>query len=344
MKILMLADPVVPVPPIFYGGVERVINVVSEELIRLGLDITVLCHPLSTCAAKKLVYPDLGINRFARIKNMLFLIKHITRNKYDIIHSFAHFDMLIPFWPLRMNIIQSFQSLPHSAAFRKRLFFVPRRNLFFTTCGYHMVNQIKAIAETYPIHNCVPTHFYDFKETVADDAPLVFLGRIEPIKGVHHAIRIALETNQNLIIAGNRSNDPRVDAYFQHKIEPYLSKQIQYIGPINDDQKNKILGSASALLMPIEWDEPFGIVMAESLACGTPVIGFSRGSVPEIIMNGLTGQACHSIEEMCLAVRNLNKFSRKSCRDYAEKMFSSQVIANNYVSLYNKISKIKNNN
>ena len=336
----MLADPVVQVPPIFYGGVERVVNMISEELTRLGVDITVLCHPKSTCAAKKLAYPSLGMDRFSRLKNIFFLIKHITSNKYDIIHSFAHFDMLIPFWPLKINIIQSFQSLPHRSAFRKRLLFIPRKHLFFTTCGYHMVDQIEAIAETYPIHNCVQTHLYDFREKVADDAPLVFLGRIDPIKGVHHAIRIALETNKNLIIAGNRSNDEMVDQYFQQQIQPYLSNQIRYIGPIDDTQKNQILGSASALLMPIEWDEPFGIVMAESLACGTPVIGISRGSVTEIITDGLTGKACQSIEEMCQAVRSLNRFSRKSCRDYAEKMFSSTVIAQKYSSLYNKISKI----
>lgn len=340
MKILMLADPVVQVPPIFYGGVERVVNMISEELTRLGVDITVLCHPKSTCAAKKLAYPSLGMDRFSRLKNIFFLIKHITSNKYDIIHSFAHFDMLIPFWPLKINIIQSFQSLPHRSAFRKRLLFIPRKHLFFTTCGYHMVNHLKDIAETYPIHNCVQTHLYEFKENVADDAPLVFLGRIEPIKGVHHAIRIALETNQKLIIAGNRSNDEMVDQYFQQQIQPYLSNQIRYIGPISDSQKNQVLGSASALLMPIEWDEPFGIVMAESLACGTPVIGISRGSVPEIIRNGVTGKACQSIEEMCQAVKNLSRFSRKSCRNDAEELFSSSVIAQKYSRLYNKISKI----
>ena len=120
-------------------------------------------------------------------------------------------------------------------------------------------------------------------------------------------------------------------------MEPYLCEQITYIGPVNDIQKNLLLGQAAAFLMPILWDEPFGIVMAEALACGTPVIGFSRGALPEIVTHGVTGACCSTIEEIIDATLNFQSFSRQECRKAAETRFSSDRIVDEYVDYYEEI-------
>ncbi len=269
------------------------------------------------------------------------LLPHYITGRFNLVHSFAHFDLALPLWPFKQHVIQSFQSIPHWGAFSKRIRLIPKRNLYFTTCGYHMVDHFSSIAPTIAIHNGVKIAQFDFQPTVGADAPLVFLGRIEPIKGTYTAIEIAKSTGRKLIIAGNRSDDPLIDRYFEEQVEPHLSEQISYIGSVNDFQKNKLLGEAAALLMPIEWDEPFGIVMAEALACGTPVIGFNRGALPEIVDNGVTGACCNNMFELIEATRNLNQFSRSACRTVAENKFSSDIVIDQYISLYDKILSTK---
>jgi glycosyltransferase involved in cell wall biosynthesis len=176
---------------------------------------------------------------------------------------------------------------------------------------------------------------YDFVPHVAADAPLAFLGRLEPFKGVHHAIAIARSTGRRLIIAGNRVEaGPHTD-YFDQEIAPYLDGvRIRYIGPVDDRQKNALLGSAAALLMPVEWEEPFGIVMTEALACGTPVLGFARGSVPEVVMNGVNGFLCHTVSDAIAAVGQLREIDRAKVRLDCEARFSDRAIVDAYESLY----------
>jgi glycosyltransferase involved in cell wall biosynthesis len=339
-SILLVADSTLPVPPPLYGGVERILDFLAEGLSSSGWDVSLACHQDSTCKINKLPYPATGNERNTRLKNLGMLLPHYITGRFDLVHSFAHFDLALPLWPFKQHVIQSFQSIPHWGAFSKRIRLIPKRNLYFTTCGYHMVDHFSSIAPTIAIHNGVKINQFDFKSNVSPDAPLVFLGRIERIKGTHTAIKIANACGRRLIIAGNRSEDSALDSYFRNEIEPYLSESISYIGPVNDEQKNIILGNAAALLMPIEWDEPFGIVMAEALACGTPVIGNARGALPEIIRDGITGRACQSIDEMIKAVIDVNSLSRIECRLSAEQSFSSDVIIDQYVKLYESITTV----
>ncbi|MBW3021170.1 glycosyltransferase, partial [Candidatus Woesearchaeota archaeon] len=182
------------------------------------------------------------------------------------------------------------------------------------------------------IYNGVNVDKYIFIKYIPDYAPLIFLGRIEKIKGCHIAIKMAKKTNKKLIIAGNISDKD----YFEKEIKPFLNERIVYVGEVNDHQKNILLGKSSALLMPIEWDEPFGIVMAEALACGTPVIGLNRGSVPELVKNGVDGFICNDEKEMFDAINNIGLIDRKMSRKTCEENFSSEVIARNYLRLYNE--------
>ncbi|QTN32170.1 glycosyltransferase family 4 protein [Akkermansiaceae bacterium] len=336
-SILLVADPYLRVPPPTYGGVERIVDILAEGLAKRGWDVTLACHPESTCRVKILPLPSLELTSKGRSVNAVKLLVHSIRHRYDIVHTSAHFDLTALMWPLSQKIIQTFHALPDREPFAKRLRFIPRRNLWFTTVGKHMVPALEHIAPTTAIHNAIKVTEFTFQGGVKPDAPLVFLGRIEEIKGTHTAIRIAKECGRKLVIAGNRSTNPDIDRFFMEKVEPHLSEQITYIGPVGAAEKNKLLGEAAAFLMPIEWDEPFGLVMVEALACGTPVIAIARGAVPEIVEDGVTGVCCNSTEEMIQAVKSIGILSRQACRKTAENLFSPETMVDNYEKFYDKV-------
>jgi glycosyltransferase involved in cell wall biosynthesis len=192
----------------------------------------------------------------------------------------------------------------------------------------------RAGGEWRAIHNCVDTNFYRLQSKVANDAPLVFLSRVEGIKGAHTAIAVARPTGRRLIIAGNHADsEPELD-YWTREILPKLGGSIEYVGPVDDSQKIELLGQAAAMIVPIEWNEPFGIVFAEALACGTPIISCPRGALPEIVRPGVDGFLVNSLEEACEAVANLDKIDRATCRKRAEDNFSVPVAAAQYERLY----------
>jgi glycosyltransferase involved in cell wall biosynthesis len=210
------------------------------------------------------------------------------------------------------------------------------KSLTFTACSRYCASTAHLIGSQWVIiPNGVPVEKYHFSSSVPSNAPLVFLSRLERIKGVHTAIEVARKTKRELIIAGNHAASGDESAYFYEEILPHCDgKRIRYIGPIGDFQKDEILGNAAALLFPVQWEEPFGIVMVESLACGTPVIAFERGSVPEVIEHGKTGFICHSIDEMVEAVKNIPRIDRGQCRKRVEERFSDKVIVDEYEKLY----------
>ncbi len=324
-------------PPLYYGGVERIVAFLAEGLKERGWDVTLACHPESACQVNQIHLNHSKSYQYLRVSNMLKIGLEVLKGQYDLIHSFAHCDLTALFWPSSRLQIQSFQSSPSLEILAKRMRFMPPKNLTFTTCGHHMVRNISHLAPTWPIHNGVRIHDFTFRDNLQPDAPLVFLGRIEPIKGTHTAILIAKATHRSLVIAGNRSDNAESDRYFNEEVAPHFSDQITYMGPVDDRQKNELLGKCAALLMPIEWDEPFGIVMAEALACGTPVIGYARGALPEIVDHGISGACCHSVEEMVRAVLEVGTFSRSACQRAVEERFSAPIIVEQYITLYKSI-------
>jgi glycosyltransferase involved in cell wall biosynthesis len=181
---------------------------------------------------------------------------------------------------------------------------------------------------------------YTFRPDVPSDAPLVFLSRIEPIKGAHLAIAVARRAGRRLLIAGNHTLEGANGQYWREEIEPHLGRNgIEYVGPVDDTQKNELLGRAAAMLVPVQWDEPFGIVFAEALACGTPVISCPRGALPEIIRAGREGFLCETAEEMVRAVGRIGEVDRGACRQRVVEAFSAEVIVGRYEELYTILVK-----
>lgn len=185
------------------------------------------------------------------------------------------------------------------------------------------------------VPNFVDTAKYTLVRQVSPDAPLVFLSRVEPIKGAHLAIAIAKKSGRKLILAGNRVESGSAKGYWERAIAPHLGKDgISYVGEVDDNKKNELLGKAAALLVPVQWDEPFGIVFAEALACGTPVISCPRGALPEIVEEGKDGFLILGEAEGVEAVKKLGTIRREACRKKVEEQFSTKVAVDQYIRIY----------
>lgn len=331
MRIAITADPFIPIPPLNYGGIERIIHFLVEGLIQNGHEVILVAHKDSQCNSELLAYPSDQNGLMAQFRNAQTISK-LKKWNPDVIHSFSRLAYLLPFLRSDIPKIMSYQREPTISQIKKAVYLSKGNSLSFTGCSNYISNQIKpyAIAET--IYNGIDLSLYQFEKKVNDDAPLIFLGRIEPIKGTHEAIKAAQATSRKLIIAGNIA--PQHQNYFDKEIKPHINDQIEYVGEVNDIQKNKLLGSCAALLMPIGWNEPFGIVMAEALACGTPVIGYPKGAVSEVIQHGQNGLLSNSFTDLCNAIGKIKEISRYETRATAEKNFSSKKIVDDYIAYY----------
>lgn len=333
MKITVAADPALPVPPHLYGGIERIVHMLVCGLVERGHDVTLVAHAASDVPCQLVPYGGTDPQSVWDTLRNTLTVGRAALGGSDVVHSFGRLAYLLPLLPLRLPKIMSYQREPTLSRVRMAMRLARGGTLAFSGCSNHIAERIRPHAPAYPIYNGVPLETYDFQPGVEDDAPLVFLGRIAPIKGTHTAVEVARRSGRSLVIAGNVPEDQQ--GFFQDRIEPSLDgEHIRYVGPVDDEEKNELLGRAEAFLMPIEWEEPFGIVMAEAMACGTPVIGTRRGAVPEVVEHGTTGFLCDSVDEMVGAVHQIGEIDRSDCRARCEHMFSKTAVIDRYESLY----------
>jgi len=338
LHIALIADPEIPVPPSHYGGIERIINYMISELQQRGHTISLFAHKDSKTIAEHF-YPYRSVNQsISGVLTNTLNISRLAIRRPDVIHSFGRLAYLTALLPLNIPKIMSYQREPTIGQIKKAVSISAKNSLAFTGCSHYIANQIAPYAQSSAVFNCVMLNDYKFQPKVSEDAPLIFLGRIEAIKGTYDAIQIAKQSSRKLIIAGNIPD--YAQAYFDQDIAPYIDgEQITYIGPVNDEQKNDLLGKAAALLMPVKWNEPFGIVMVEALACGTPIIGLKGGATTEVVIDGINGFICNDAIQMVTGVKNIASIDRKVCRDDAEKRFSSTIISQQYEDLYLQMIK-----
>ncbi len=336
MRIFMTVDPEIPVPPKTYGGIERIVDALLRALRTRGHKVALAAHPQSTCNVDAF-YPWAGLRSGSYLDtllNMRVLRDAVAAFQPNVLQSFSRILYMLPLMRAPLPKIMCFQRepTPRTVFLGAKLF---NGSLTFAGNSEYICRQGKrAGGEWRAIHNFVDTNIYNFQPRVAEDAPLVFLSRIERIKGAHTAIAVARRTGRRLILAGNHAaTGPELD-YWTREIAPQLGGGVEYVGPVDDTQKNALLGKAAAMIVPIEWNEPFGIVFAEALACGTPVISCPRGALPEIVRPGVDGFLVNSVEEACDAVVGLSKIDRADCRKRAEQCFSVPVITAQYERLY----------
>ena len=335
MKILLTADPPIPVPPAGYGGIERIVDSLARHYRDLGHEVGLLAHPESTCDAGPLFPWPANGGRASAIRNTIALSLAVGRFKPDLVHSFSRLAYLLPLLPRRLPKVMSYQrhtggrQITIAAA-------LAGRSLHFTGCSEFICNMARASGGSWDaIHNFVEIDRIKFAPAVPADAPLLFLSRIESIKGPDLAIAVAGASGRRLILAGNKPTGRRELSFWNERIEPHLSGgEVEWVGEVNDAQKSELLGRAAALIVPIQWDEPFGIVFAEALAAGTPVITCARGALPEIVDQGKTGYFINGIEDGRSAVLALGSIDRADCRRAAATRFSRDVCASRYLELY----------
>ncbi|MEO6490695.1 MAG: glycosyltransferase [Ferruginibacter sp.] len=338
MRILLIMDPGLLVPPEGYGGIERLVEIFAKEYSKQGHKVHLLVTTGSNVEGctihefgREIFPPKNSDMRNALFTAWKFVRKH--RNDFDLIHNFGRLAYLLPVFSHPVQKIMTYQ---REISYRNNRLtgFLPVKNMVFTACSANLLSRLDPTGTWEVVYNGIDFSKYDFRPANDNEMTLMFLGRIERVKGCHHAIQVALETGNTLIIAGNVSPLKEEQVYFRNEIEPFIDgKKIKYVGAINDQQKNHYLGQSKALLFPIEWNEPFGIVMIEAMACGTPVIAFNKGSVNEVIDQGITGFKVNTLQEMVSAVENIDLIDREKCRLQAEKRFAASIIAERYLKI-----------
>lgn len=333
MRIALTVDPELPVPPRHYGGIERIVDMLARTLAARGHAVTLFSNAASTCPVERIAWlgPSSG-SRGDTLRNTMQLARAVLGRRFDIVHSFSRLAYLLPLLPMPVPKLMSYQRQisPRTTQGAHRL---SRGTLEFTAISRQMIDVAPLVGRWHLVPNGVPLPAYTFKEHVEADAPLVFLGRVEEIKGPHIAIEVARNLGRRLVIAGNIPREH--EGWFDRHIAPHIDQdRVRYVGAVDDAQKNSLLGSARALLMPIQWEEPFGIVMAEAMACGTPVVGLRRGAVPEVVEHGVTGFVVDTVEEMMAAVGKLDYVQRRACRARVAQRYGEDAVVDAYEHVY----------
>jgi glycosyltransferase involved in cell wall biosynthesis len=338
MRIAQIAPLTEAIPPKLYGGTERVVHWITEELVALGHDVTLFASGDSITSAKlEASWPRAlrldGAVRDANALHMLML-ERVRKRRGDF--DFLHFHL--DYYPFSLF---SRQSTPFVTTLHGRLDLPEHQPVFSEFSAVPVVSISNAQRRPLPQARWVRTIHHGLPERLLTPQALkpsyfAFLGRIAPEKGVDRAIRIAQRCGVPLKIAAKVDNVDR--DYFEEKIRPMIdSTNTQYIGEINDGEKSAFLSGAVVLLVPIDWPEPFGLVMIEAMACGTPVIAFNRGSVPEVVDEGVTGFIVEDEIGAVGAVDRLSRLSREKIRKRFEERFTARRMAQDYLAVYRSL-------
>ncbi|WP_420473418.1 glycosyltransferase family 4 protein [Noviherbaspirillum sp. ST9] len=338
MKIAQVSPLFESVPPKGYGGTERVVSFLTEELVRQGHEVTLFASGDSTTRARLVATVDQSVRNSAFDQS--WLAYHLIQldqvigmsDDFDVIHF--HTDFLQ--FPTLRNC-----GTPHLTTLHGRLdlsYLVPVYQHF-------RVPPLVSISDSQrtplpwanwvnTVYHGLPANLYAYNEEPGDY--FLFIGRISPEKRVDRAIDIAVQCERPIYIAAKLNKSE--EGYFKEVIKPRLRHPlVTYVGEVGETDKRELLEHARALLFPIDWPEPFGLVMIEALSCGTPVIAYANGSVPEIIDDGVTGFVVSDLEEAVRAARRIESISRQDCRSAFERRFTAPCMAANYLDTYQRL-------
>ncbi|MCK5475699.1 MAG: glycosyltransferase family 4 protein [Candidatus Pacebacteria bacterium] len=354
MKKLRIAQVVSlqeSVPPKGKNGLEFVVHYLTEELVKRGHNVSLfatkdsktsakLIDVLPYPAAKKRIFGWGGIDY-----SLVSLTKAIeTQNEFDIIHihigQIAYYFANLIKTPMIETIHSPISKVPKKYLPKKD---IQNRYLKDSRSRYKKMHHIfvsknqkkNAFMQSSGsvIYNGIDLEEFKFKKDPQDY--FLYLGYITPDKGAHLAVKAARRARVKLKLAGSYRH---CEKYFEEEIEPYLKKgKIEYVGVVNPIQRNRLLGGAKAILVPVQWEEPFGLIMTEAMACGTPVIGFDKAAVSEIVKDKKTGFIVKDFKEMAKAIRKVEEIDRSACRARVEKYFSVEKMVDGYERVYEKM-------
>lgn len=335
MRIAQVAPLTESVPPQGYGGTERVVYHLTEELIGLGHEVTLYASGDSRSRARLRPMVPRALRQAGDsedpLARHLVMLEQVFReiDRYDLVHfhvDYLHFPFSRRAGEAQLTTLHGRLDIPDLPA------------LFAEYAEMPLVSISNSQRAPMPAANWLATVYHGlslgrYRLHEQGRGYLAFLGRISPEKGLDQAMEIARRLARPLRVAAKLDQVDR--AYFEACVRPLLpASTAEFIGEIGDADKNDFLGGADALLMPIDWEEPFGLVMIEAMACGTPVIAYRRGSVPEIVAPGVSGYIVDGVEEACAAVARVSELDRRRCRAYFEQRFSSRRMASEYLDCY----------
>ncbi len=360
MKIAQIVSATQTVPPQSKNGLEFVVSWLTEELVKRGHKVTLFAPGNSKTKAKLIsVFPY----EISELKEKVWgwdkrdfsdwnsVLAISMQKNFDIIHT--HTNNTTKFVPFINKPIIFTKHGPYNNKFKSKYLNNKKYKKYFKFAleQYKKINYVniskkqendfKKCEKYYfkkhtTIHNGIPVDKFSFNNNPKNY--LFYLGYINKDKGADVAVQVAKKIKMKLILAGDVYGQEK---FFKQKIKPYLNKDIKYVGPVNFKEKVELLKNAYALLNPVQWHEPFGLVPVEAQACGTPVIAFNKGAMPEIIQHNKTGFVVNTEQEMINAIKNINKIKRQDCRDWVEKNFSVERMVDDYEKLYKKLVKNK---
>jgi glycosyltransferase involved in cell wall biosynthesis len=338
VRIAQFAPLYESVPPKCYGGTERVVSGVTEELVRRGHEVVLFASGDSTTAAELVACCSQGLRLDREVQNhMAYTVIELGKvadraEEFDLIHS--HTDYFA--FP-----VSRLTRTPIVTTLHGRLDLPELRDVYAEYPEAPLISISEAQRRPLPHAKWLRTVYngIDLRHFTLRERPgkyLAFLGRISPEKCADRAIAIARAVGMPLRIAAKI--DPVDEEYFTEQIQPLLRDPlVEFVGEIDEVQKDEFLGNALAYLFPINWPEPFGITMIEAMACGTPVIAMHHGSVPEVVIDGRTGFICRSMGEMIASVQKIDRLDRRACRMHVAERFSAERMVDGYEAVYHRV-------
>ncbi|SNB68412.1 Glycosyltransferase involved in cell wall bisynthesis [Arboricoccus pini] len=339
MRIAQVSPLFESVPPRLYGGTERIVSFLTEELVRKGHQISLFASGDSLTTSELVPCAPRALRLDSRVKDPLphytLMMEKVRQraHEFDIIHF--HIDHL-------QHPLMRMVDVPHVTTLHGRQDMTDLQPLYREFDRDPRVSISMSQRQPVPFLNFAGNVYHGLPKDLLTFSPsptrgyLAFLGRMSPEKGPEEAIEIAVRAGIPLKMAAKI--DPADQAYFDQRIKPLLDQPlIEYVGEINDHHKAEFLGGAQAMLFPINWPEPFGIVMIEAMACGTPVIAFPCGSVLEVIDDGVTGVLVNDIEQAVEAARTIHRFDRRRVRAHFERRFTANRMADDYLAIYERV-------
>ncbi|MGD9701974.1 MAG: glycosyltransferase family 4 protein [Acidimicrobiia bacterium] len=336
LRVGLIAPPWVPVPPTVYGGTELVVDGLARGLTRAGCEVVLWTTGDSTCPVERRWVHPRALGTVADAAAELIHVAGAYRDlaEMDVIHDHT---LAGPLWAGRYGCQVPVVTTAHgefTPELRKHYRAVAAAGIDIVAISRSQRCTVPELPITAVIHHGIDTA--TFPVGLGTGGYVAFLGRMSPTKGVHRAIAVARAAGVPIVLAA-KMWEPDEHRYFAEVVEPMLGPDAVFIGEIGGRRKLELLGGAMALLNPIRWPEPFGLVMIEALACGTPVLSFAEGAAPEIVEHGRTGFLCADEDEMAAAIRLVPDLDRAECRARVEARFSTERMVEDHLQLYRRL-------
>lgn len=339
MRIAQVAPIIERVPPKKYGGTERMVYELTEELVKMGHHVTLFASGDSQTSAKlHSVYPR--SLREAKIRDLYGLNEwplynigeaYSHQSEFDVIHDHNGYISLPT---AHLSRTPSVLTLHGPLTVNQRRMFEALSNPYIVSISNSQIRYRESINYIGNVYHGLNFEQYPFSKT--HDGYLLFVGRMSEEKGVHHAIEVAQMLDMPLIIAAKLDQIDK--EFFNRSVEPLLSdERVKWVGEVDEKKRNELMSRALCMLHPVSFREPFGLTLIEAMACGCPVVAFNRGSIPEIIEHGKTGYVVEDIYEMADAVSLISRIDRRACYEHARTKFSSRRMARDYEAIYRAI-------